>query len=271
MTELAKLRIERIPARRLTSEMIEAVWRCYARSGRRALENLADALRGADEVYVCREGSSSAVRGFKANKLLRFSWEGRPITVVYTLFAALDHEWRGSNVLQRIFLRRFLTLKALHPLRPTYWVFMASTYLSYLVLPRNFVSYWPSRHETTPARALALMDAVMRRACTTGWDAASGVVKRSGGTNYLEGVIESASAVPDDPDIQFYAKCNPGQSRGDTLVCLCRFDMPNAVRVLTRALARFFRSHQRKTAEDRRDGGNGGSSKRVHTAEPRVS
>ena len=256
MPETERLLVQRLVNADLTADVIDEIWRCHSRSGKRTRDAFARALQPADEIFVGREGNDGAVRGFTANKILTLEWAGRSITVVYTLFASVDPEWRGSNLLQRIFLRRFLALKAKRPLRPLYWVFTASTYLSYLGLPRNFVEYWPSRHRATPANARALMDIVMRRVGIEGWDPASGVVRRNGTTNYSEGVVSGDSCVITDPDIQFYAACNPGQKHGDTLVCLCRFDARNAGQVLLKAIRRLYqwRRSAAPTADVRRTG-----------------
>src|SRR6185436_8055249 len=95
-------------------------------------------LFGAGELARYRD-ADGRLRGFIVNSLC---FEGGRI-VIYTLYAAFDPEVRGSNLSQREGLRWFIRSKLAHPFTPCAWMFTASTYKSYLLLPRNFVEYWP--------------------------------------------------------------------------------------------------------------------------------
>ena len=245
MTNTPKIIVEHVAAGGLSPAQKDELWQCYSKfvdgSRDRFLQNLADA----DEVFVCREKTSGRVRGFEANKILHIRQNGRSNVVIFTFYADLEPEFRGSNILQRIFVRRFVSLRLRHPFSRLSWMFTASTYTSYLLMPRNFADYWPRRDRATPLSVRTFMDRVMRRIGSEGWDRRAAVLRRHGSQRYREGIVADDRRVLDDPDIRFYADMNPGQHLGDSLACHCPLTARNFLSVLEHVLRRVVRCRRR--------------------------
>ena len=90
------------------------------------------------------------------------------------------------------------------------------------------------------------MNEVMRILEADDWDPDRGTLKRNGALRYREGVVADEKSVLNDPDIRFYAACNPGQVEGDSLACLCPLTARNIVWVFLNMLRRQRRSEQER-------------------------
>jgi hypothetical protein len=161
--------------------------------------------------------------------------------ILAAAWGGIDPAFRGNHIIQRAGPATFLKYKRRHPLRPTYFAMMSSTYKSYLVLTHNFFEFWPNRRAATPGRERSLMDAVMRQMAASDWDAAAGVVRRYGALRYLEGVV-SDDGDQSDPDVAFYATLNPRQHEGDSLACLAPLTIKNWSFMAWRAAQRTWRA-----------------------------
>ena len=232
-----RLEIRRVPSRALTGEEREAMWRCYRRFVDARRDAFMHTIDAADEAFLFYDRESRVLVGFEVFCVLTVPVDGHPYTVVYSCYADLEPAVRGLNLLQRVALRKTLRVKLRHPFRSILWMFTASTYLSYLLMPNNLVEYWPRPERPTPPHLRRVMDAVMRALDKEGWDRETGVVRRHGALRYREGLVGSDPALLTNPHIRFYAALNPGQPDGDSLACLCPVSLRN-VSALLAAMAR---------------------------------
>ncbi len=158
--------------------------------------------------------------------ILEVPWQGRVHALFYTGSTAIDPRWRGHNLIQRAGLQTFVHYRLTHPTTPTYWLFVAATIKSYLLMTRNLAECWPRRAAKWPQREAALVDAAMQQmGFDEWWSAQTGIL--SAGPLYREGQVSSGHADLRDPDIAFYAEMNPGQDQGDGLVCLAPLSLRN--------------------------------------------
>jgi hypothetical protein len=196
-------------------------------------------LTAMDDVWVLDAGGR--VMGFGGVRHFYPVWQGVTHCVIFTGRVFLERSMRGSNVLPPIGFRYFVRHRAKHPLQRTYWMFGAGSYKSYLLLPRNFAIYWPRPGATLPDRERAVLDSVARALGNPRYDPATGIMRHPD-LVYLDGNIERDLEAHADPDVAFYARTNPGQARGDDVMCLCPLDARNwlsvAGAVAQRALRR---------------------------------
>ncbi len=225
-----QLRVTYQRAADLTADEREVIWNLFSRSVQRNRGDFEDKLARTGEVFLGRARDGSLV-AFGAVDVIEVDVGHGTETLLYTNWAAIDPAHRGTNVIQRVGFRYFLRARLRHPLRPIYWLFTASTYTSYLLLVRNYRAYWPRREEDTPAHPRALLDAAMRRAEPSTWDASAGVLRRHGASRYREGVVDDEPAVLDHPTlgpaVRYYRARNAGQGEGDSLACLCPLTAAN--------------------------------------------
>jgi len=180
---------------------------------------------------------NGALLGMAAIDIQAAEFRGRSLAVISTAHVLIRENWRGRNLVQRLGFRSFLSARRRYPLRPAFWFFDTFSYKSYLLLPRNFVRYWPRRDQPTPEKEAALIDQLATAAYGPAWRRERGIVIR--GTKRLRA---TAAPVPDggdaSADVAFFTRANPGHAEGDMLVCLCPLTLRNWLSLATRALLR---------------------------------
>jgi hypothetical protein len=181
---------------------------------------------------------NGALLGMVAIDVIPATFRGRAITAICTAHVLIRENWRGRNLLQRLGWRTFLAERLRHPLRPIYWFFDTFSYKSYLLLPRNFATFWPRHDQPTPAAQAALMDTLARQVYGPAWRPDSGIVVRSGQKRMRETAAPLILAKDSDPHLAFFAQANPGHAEGDMLVCLCPLNWFNWLRLARNAIRR---------------------------------
>jgi hypothetical protein len=236
MPDQDRIAIEVRPSDALTSSMWDEIWALTA--------EFYDVERGYAEDELRRRQSLAMFRmngvllGMAAIEVYPASFRGRELGIISTTHVLLRENWRGRNLLQRLGLRTFLAARLRYPFRPIYWFFDTFSYKSYLLLPRNFVEFWPRHDASTPEAHAALIDQLATRSYGPAWQPARGLVLRSG----QKRLRETSAPVPPiadlGPDIGFFARANPGHAEGDMLVCLCPLTLRNWLSVGRKALRR---------------------------------
>jgi hypothetical protein len=181
---------------------------------------------------------NGALLGMAAIDVHRHDFRGRPLMAIATSNVIIRENWRGRNLVQGLGFRTFLATRLRHPLRPIYWFFDTSSYKSYLLLPRNFRTWWPRADAPTPEPVAALMDELATRAYGPAWRPARGIVVRSGRKRMRETAAPLELTAESDPDLRFFATANPGHAEGDMLICLCPLTLSNWLTLARRALMR---------------------------------
>jgi hypothetical protein len=181
---------------------------------------------------------NGALLGMAAIDVFTETFRQRPHEIISTSHVLLRENWRGRNLLQKLGWRTFLARRLRHPLRPIYWFFDTSSYKSYLLLPRNFREFWPRHDAPTPESCAALMNQLAARIYGPAWRPARGIVVRSGQRRLRETTAPLILARDTDPNLEFFARTNPGHAEGDMLVCLCPLTLSNWFALARRALDR---------------------------------
>ena len=179
---------------------------------------------------------NGALLGMAAIDVAPASFRGKPLVVISTTHVLIRENWRGRNLVQRLGFRTFLAARLRFPLRPIYWFFDTFSYKSYLLLPRNFVQYWPRHDQNTPEPRAALMDQLATAAYGRSWNPVLGVVVR--GAKRLRANAAPLSTDDAPPEAVFFARRNPGHAEGDMLVCLCPLTLRNWLSLAGKALSR---------------------------------
>jgi hypothetical protein len=184
---------------------------------------------------------NDALLGMAAIDTCPAEFRGRKIAVISTSHVLLRENWRGRNLVQKLGLRSFLAARLRYPLRPIYWFFDTFSYKSYLLLPRNFRTFWPRHDMPTPEPQAALMDQLATQMYGPAWRPARGVAVRSGQKRLRATAAPLMMAADAEPDLEFFARANPGHAEGDMLVCLCPLTPSNWLTLGRKALQRLRR------------------------------
>jgi hypothetical protein len=184
---------------------------------------------------------NGALLGMAAIDVHHHEFRGRRLIAIATSNVLIRENWRGRNLVQKLGFRTFLATRLRHPFRPIYWFFDSFSYKSYLLLPRNFRSWWPRAGHPTPEPVGALMDELATRTYGPAWRPARGIVVRSGQKRLLATAAPLVLTPESDANLQFFASANPGHAEGDMLVCLCPLTLGNWLTLARRALMRLRR------------------------------
>lgn len=212
-----------------------------------------DTERGYAEETLKEHGQTVLIRSRGDHELVGMAsmdvypavFRGRRLAVIFTSHVLLHEQHRGHNVIQRIGFRTFLGTRLRYPFRPIYWFFDTFSYKSYLLLPRNFRDFWPRFDRETPEWEHALMDHLAAQTYGSAWRPAQGIVARSGKKRLRPETAPLEQKLRSTPDLEFYARVNPGHAEGDMLVCLCPLTAANWFSVGIRAFKRLRRSRER--------------------------
>lgn len=231
-----KVSIEVLPTADLTSSMWDEIWTLTA--------EFYDVERDYAEAELHRRQRMALIRmngallGMASIDIYPARFRGRALAVIATTHVLLRENWRGRNLLQRLGLRTFLATRLRYPLRPIYWFFETLSYKSYLLLPRNFAEFWPRHERPTPEPAAALIDQLAGHTYGPAWRPARGIAVRSGQKRLRESAAPLAAGLDAGPDVEFFARANPGHAEGDMLVCLCPLSLRNWLSVGRKMLQR---------------------------------
>jgi len=224
-----------LPTRSLSSASWDEIWSLTAEFYDAERAFVETELRSRQSVALFR--MNGVLLGMASIDIRPERFRGRAIAVISTTHVLLRENWRGRNLIQRLGFRTFLRARLRYPLRPIYWFFDTFSYKSYLLLPRNFVRYWPRHDQPTPEKEAALIDQLATAAYGPAWRRERGIVIR--GTKRLRA---TAAPVPDgrdaSADVAFFTRANPGHAEGDMLVCLCPLTARNWLSLASRALLR---------------------------------
>jgi len=231
-----KVSIRVLPTRSLTSSMWDEIWTLTA--------EFYDVERVYAEAELRRRQSvalihmNGALLGMASIDIYPAWIRGRSIAVIGTNHVLLRENWRGRNLLQRLGLRTFLATRLRYPARPIYWFFETFSYKSYLVLPRNFAEFWPRHGQPTPEAVATLIDELASHTYGPAWRPARGIAVRSGQKRLRGHAAPLAAGLDAGPDVEFFARANPGHAEGDMLVCLCPLTLRNWLSVGRKMLER---------------------------------
>ena len=182
-----------------------------------------------------------ALIGMAALDVHPAEFRGRKLAFIATPHVLIREQWRGRNLIQKLGLRTYFAARLRYPLRPIYWFFDTLSYKSYLILTRNFETYWPRYEEPTPEDQAALIDRLAMQTYGPAWRPARGVAVRSGQKRLRETAAPLILTPDTSPDLAFFARANPGHAEGDMLICLCPLTTSNWLSLARKALLRLRR------------------------------
>ena len=227
---------EVLPTHALTLPMWDEIWTLTSEFYDVEREYAEMELRRRSRIALFR--MNGALLGMASIDTYPTTFRGRDIVVISTTHVLIRENWRGRNLVQRLGFRSFLSARRRYPLRPAFWFFDTFSYKSYLLLPRNFVEYWPRHDRPTPEPRAALIDELAGRMYGPAWRPARGVAVRSGRLRLRESAAPLASEAEGGPDVAFFARVNPGHAEGDMLICLCPLTLRNWLSVVRKMLER---------------------------------
>lgn len=235
----------------LTSRELDEIWAVtdrYVETDRGSYETK---LRALPEVGLWRTRSGVLV-GLVSLDVYRVEWNARTCVIFFTSSVVIDERFRGRDLVLRTGLRAFVREKLRRPWQPAFWFFDTFSYKSYLILPRNLVTFWPRHDRATPPSVAQLIDYLATRRYGDAWSPVNGVVHSSGHKRLRAATAPIDDAHRIDPAVRFFETANPGHAAGDMLVCLVPLSLRNLGGAVLRAV--FKRRARRRAPRTDLDG-----------------
>jgi hypothetical protein len=165
------------------------------------------------------------------------SFEGQPVSVIYSGDTIVAPEAWGSTALARGWISCVRKLRESYPRGPYYWLLLTSGFRTYRFLPVFWREFHPRFDAVMPSRLRRIRDHLAVERFGRTYDAAKGIVR----FDYPQKLRGSLSSLPDgrtnDPHIAFFGSQNPGHAQGDELVCLTELSDENLTRAGRRMVA----------------------------------
>jgi len=210
----------------------------------------ADLSKKSDVILLLDSGDNS-IQGFSTIEVYEREYAGKSYSAVFSGDTIVDERYWGQSALQREFVRYVIRLKLKNLFQPVYWFLISKGYRTYLLLSRNYWTYWPRHDKATPALEKGIIRQLAVEKYGDAFEKSSGILK------FLqpEGRLKHGVAPIDDkllrqPDIAFFCDQNPGHEQGDELCCLGRIDGLLWLRFTYRLVAKLFRKSP-KGSKDR--------------------
>ncbi len=238
-----KLTARVTPRAALGPEARAAMWAVFARYydavTRASFERDLDKKQ---HVILLRDSGDGSIQGFSTIEVYSRLLRGKRCEVIFSGDTIIDEAYWGQQALQRAFATFLYLHKLKRPRTPVYWFLISKGYRTYVLMSRNFSSYWPRHDAPTPAEEGALLGELAAEKFGSAYDAQRGVLSFPQCEGRLkDGVVPIEESLLQHADIRFFLEKNPHHARGDELCCLGLVDLGCVWRFSTRALRKLWR------------------------------
>ncbi len=165
-------------------------------------------------------GEGVVLSGFSTLFFYRTVHRGETLNVVCSGDTVVAPEAWGSSVLSAAWIAAVRRLDGKRPASRLIWLLIASGYRTYRFLPVFWREFFPRHDRPAPPEAAELMAGLARERFGTAYHPDTGIVRFAEPqvlTRELRGIPAERLR---NPHVAFFARANPGHSRGDELVCL---------------------------------------------------
>jgi len=251
-----RLEARTVSVKGLAPSIKDGMWsvfnRYYADITRSKFEQ--DLANKRDVILLIDDGDGS-IQGFSTLEIYERKKEGRSFVSVFSGDTVIDGDYWGQSALQREFVRYVIRLKLKNPFRAVYWFLISKGYKTYLLLSRNYWTYWPRWDRLTPDWESSLIADLAQEKYGEAFQANTGILHFENSEGHLKtGVAPIKSQLLKQPDIRFFCDQNPGHAMGDELCCLGKVDALLWLKFSLRLIKKLFRPSRRtvkRTAKPR--------------------
>ena len=183
-----------------------------------------------DGAILVRDRASGAIRGFTTIKKVPL-WDGeRDAIGVFSGDTILDPTCWGDRTLKDAFARYLLKLWFRSLGGPLYWLLISKGYKTYMLLAKNFASYYPRHDRPDDPKApkfRGIVQAYSQKLFPGKYDPARGILDFGAGAQRLrEDVAPITPAMrQENPAIDYFERRNPGWRQGHELPCVAEISI----------------------------------------------
>lgn len=188
-----------------------------------------------DAIVVLRD-EKGVIQGFSTFRVLE---EDGPLGTAHFLYSGdtiIDQAHWGRNDFALTWIRHAGRLAASAPQGGLYWFLIVKGHRTYRYLPTFAFDFYPNWRAPTPAPIKEVIDRLGQMRFGADYDPSAGIVRFTAPHGRLR---PDLAEIPEKdrrrPEAIFFTSANPGYTRGDELVCLCRLTAENLKPIARRA------------------------------------
>lgn len=218
----------------------EAMWNLYNQYYEVEESSFYNRINSNDYYAIYTKGDS--VVGFTGLRLRSFELEGEAVMTLYLGQTVMHSSCRGKSLLPRtcslIFTQHFLK----NPTMPIYCWCDSLTYKPFLIFSNSLKKSYPSRKEETPKKIKMLINKLGQHYYKENFKPETGTVFKQ------HNIIDDPSAIITEedrrknPDIDFFAKSNPGYTNGHGLITIAPINFTNFLFLVKKCIKKRFSS-----------------------------
>ena len=187
------------------------------------LESFTHDLMEKNHVILLHDKHTGVLQGFSTLLRVPLKKGGAHVLGVYSGDTVLNREYWGSPALGIEFLKYLWKLKMKRPGTAVYWFLISKGYKTYLLMAKNFKTYYPRFDEETPVIYRDLMDQFYSRKFGAHYGPETGLIINEGEACALrEKVADIEAETLREPRIAFFQTKNPGWPEGHELTCIAK-------------------------------------------------
>ena len=247
-TVSGRLKAVTVAVAELSSLDTQGMWRVFRQYYADVTEDKfrADLSKKNDVILLLDDGDNS-IQGFSTIEVYGREHAGKKYLAVFSGDTIIDERYWGQSALQREFVRYVTRLKLKNLFRPVYWFLISKGYKTYLLLSRNYWTYWPRYDKATPVLEKGIIEELATEKYGDVFEPVTGVLKFPNPEGRLKkGVAPIDSTLLEQSDIAFFCDQNPGHEYGDELCCLGRIDGLLWLKFTLRLFSKLFRPRPKK-------------------------
>lgn len=223
----------------------DAIWAFAARFTDATREGFEQSFANKRDAVLIKDARSGELVGLGGVAVVELPLGDGRCVVIFPGDTLFDPKVRGKSLVQGLGLLYYLECRLKRPTLPVYMMYGTFSYKSYLMLPRNFHTYWPRPEEPTPAREQALLREAAERFYTDVRERPGGALVGRTTKRLHEGVATIDEAALAEPAIRYFHEQNPGYIDGEVLLCLIPLHAANWLSVGRNLLRRRARAVER--------------------------
>jgi hypothetical protein len=182
-----------------------------------------------DHVILLRDKKTNELQGFTTLLRVPLKKAGVKVIGVYSGDTVLKKEYWGSPVLGISFLKYLWKLKVRRPGTAVYWFLISKGYKTYLLMAKNFSTYYPRFDKETPPEYKFLMNEFYSSKFKNNYGPETGLITFEGQSCSLkQNISDITPEILNEPRIAFFQQQNPKWADGHELTCIAKmtFWMP---------------------------------------------
>ena len=221
------LRAETIRVKKVNRPELERMYELFSEYYQNhTYESFQHDLFAKNHVILLKDKKTDKLQGFSTLLRVPLQMNGKKVIGVYSGDTVVNKDYWGSPALGIEFLKYLWKLKVRRLGTPVYWFLISKGYKTYLLMAKNFKTFYPRFEAKTPENFKILMDEFYGNKFPDSYHIESGLIVHTGTACALrEKVSDITTEHVSEPRIAFFQKMNPEWGKGDELTCIAEMTL----------------------------------------------